>query len=159
MTIPYIFLQPDNRFIGTNTLPVASNTISMSQINAELGLSSTASISLNDTAVRNLLGKPTNVSSISMSDGWGKTRTYNVDYMIIGGGGGGGRASDRSGGGGGAGGVIAGNTAVTPGTGYSMTIGSGGGTSANGGNTIFFGLTAIGGGGGGGATGGEGGNG
>ena len=53
------------------TLPLASNTIRMDQVNTELGLSSTAMITLNDTAVRNLFGKPS--GTISMSDGWGKS--------------------------------------------------------------------------------------
>ena len=52
------------------TLPVSPNAISLSQVNTELGYSSTAVISLNDTAIRSLFGKASGV--ISMSDGHGK---------------------------------------------------------------------------------------
>ena len=76
-----------------------------------------------------------------------------VNYLIVAGGGGGGGGV---GGGGGAGGVLSGNTALSSGTTYSITVGSGGagvsdyGPGADGGNSTFNGLTAIGGGGGGG---------
>lgn len=54
------------------TLPVASNPISLSQVNTELGLSSTAQISLNDAAVRTLAGVPG--SNIRLpADFWGKS--------------------------------------------------------------------------------------
>ena len=51
------------------TLP-ASGPISMADVNTELQLSSTATISLNDTNVRTLFGVPS--GAISMSDGYGK---------------------------------------------------------------------------------------
>lgn len=47
-----------------------SGAISLSGINVELKLSATATISLNDSAVRGLFGKPSGV--ISPSDGYGK---------------------------------------------------------------------------------------
>ena len=47
-----------------------SGAISLSDINVELKLSATATISLNDSAVRGLFGKPSGV--ISLSDGYGK---------------------------------------------------------------------------------------
>jgi hypothetical protein len=53
------------------TLPVSPNSISLSQVNTELGLTSTATISLNDAAVRALFSKSSGI--ISMSDGWGKS--------------------------------------------------------------------------------------
>jgi len=56
------------------TLPVSPNAISFSQVNTELGLSSTAQISLNDSAVRTLFGKAS--GAISMSDGRGKSNTF-----------------------------------------------------------------------------------
>ena len=43
----------------------------MAQVNTELTLSTTAIITLNDTAVRNLFQKLTGI--IAMSDGWGKS--------------------------------------------------------------------------------------
>jgi hypothetical protein len=54
------------------TLPVG--TISMSQVNTELGLSSTTLISLNQTSVRTLAGAPS--GTISMNDLRGKTFAF-----------------------------------------------------------------------------------
>ena len=48
-----------------------SGAISLQQVNVELGNTSTATISLNDTAVRTLLGKPS--GTISMQDAYGKS--------------------------------------------------------------------------------------
>ena len=55
------------------TLP-SGTTISLNQVNTELSYSSTATIGLNDAAVRTLFG----ISSgqISMSDGWGKSNQF-----------------------------------------------------------------------------------
>lgn len=55
------------------TLP-ASGPITFSEVNVELGLSSTAQISLNDAAVRALFGVPS--GAISMSDGYGKANQF-----------------------------------------------------------------------------------
>lgn len=52
----------------------SSGAISLSQVNTELGLSSTAAISLNDSAVRTLFGKAS--GAISMSDGYGKANQF-----------------------------------------------------------------------------------
>ena len=52
------------------TLP-ASGAISLATVNTELGLSSTATISMNDAAVRNLFGVAS--GAISMSNGHGKS--------------------------------------------------------------------------------------
>ena len=83
-----------------------------------------------------------------------------VEYLVIGGGGGGGnRASIRAAGGGGAGGYRTGMLPVTAGTGYSITVGSGGarsaGTSTNGSvgsSSVFSSITSLGGGNGSGGT-------
>ena len=56
------------------TLPASPNSISLSQVNTELGLSSTAQISLNDSAVRTLFGKAS--GAIAMSDGHGKANQF-----------------------------------------------------------------------------------
>lgn len=70
-----------------------------------------------------------------------------VDVLIVAGGGGGGYAGDRTAGGGGGGGVIyKTNETVTPGTNISITVGDGGASQANGGNSVFGSWTAIGGG-------------
>ena len=54
-------------------LPASPNTISLSQVNTELGRSATATIDMNDSAVRSLFGKPGSGNTISMSDGHGKS--------------------------------------------------------------------------------------
>jgi hypothetical protein len=52
---------------------VASGAIALSDVNVELGFSSTATIALNDAAVRTLFGIAS--GAISMSDGYGKANT------------------------------------------------------------------------------------
>ena len=90
---------------------------------------------------------------------------YSASYLIIaGGGGGGGHAtSDKGGGGGGAGGLLSGTATLTPGTTYTVTVGSGGaggvgssgnqggtqGTNGNSSSFSAYGTAAVGGGGGG----------
>jgi hypothetical protein len=70
-----------------------------------------------------------------------------TDYLIVAGGGGGG---SYVGGGGGGGGVILGNSNLNTGSSFTLTIGAGGATNANGANSSFIGnsynLVAIGGG-------------
>lgn len=58
------------------TLPVSPNSISMAQVNTELGRASNyANSNLNESVIRTLFGKPS--GAISMSDGHGKSsRTY-----------------------------------------------------------------------------------
>ena len=50
---------------------VASGQISLANVNVELGLSSTAQISMNDYAVRTLFAVAS--GAISLSDGYGKS--------------------------------------------------------------------------------------
>ena len=70
-----------------------------------------------------------------------------TDYLIVGGGGGGG---SYVGGGGGGGGVVLGNTNLTTGSSFTLTVGAGGATNANGVDSSFVGnsynLVALGGG-------------
>lgn len=54
-------------------LPSSGNPISMSQVNVELNYSSTATITLNDSNVRALFQKTGFGTTISMSDGYGKS--------------------------------------------------------------------------------------
>ena len=52
---------------------IPANSISLSQVNVELGLSATATISMNDAAVRTLFGVGGSGTQISMSQGSGKS--------------------------------------------------------------------------------------
>ena len=61
------------------TLP-SSGQISLNQVNTELGLTATAQITLNDSAVRTLFGKAS--GQISMSDGYGKANRVAVTINI-----------------------------------------------------------------------------
>lgn len=51
----------------------ASGSISLSQVNTELGRGATASINMNDSAVRSLFGVGGSGTTISMSSGFGKS--------------------------------------------------------------------------------------
>lgn len=65
-------------------LPLSPNTISLGQVNTELGLSATATISLNDTAVRNLAGVPSGM--ISMSNLHGQSNVdpfFNYNTILL----------------------------------------------------------------------------
>jgi hypothetical protein len=62
------------------TLPVSPNSISLSQVNTELSFTSNITISMNDTAVRALFGKAS--GTISMSDGWGKSRGVSIPSIV-----------------------------------------------------------------------------
>jgi hypothetical protein len=57
-------------------LPNIGSSISLSQVNVELGLSSTATISMNDSAVRTLFGVGGSGTAISMDQGFGKENIF-----------------------------------------------------------------------------------
>jgi hypothetical protein len=136
-----------------------SGAISLSQVNTELGLSASATITMNDAAVRTLFGIAS--GTISMSNGYGKSNGLAADYLVIGGGGGAGNVNPsyynfyagNLGGGGGAGGYLTGSPALSGS--YTITIGAGaaGAYPSNGSNSSIIGgslsITAIGGGSGG----------
>jgi len=74
-------------------------------------------------------------------------KSIEVEYLIIGGGGSGNSSAGNGAAGGGAGGFINGtNTSIISGESYSITVGIGGSNRANGGNSSFNGIIAIGGG-------------
>jgi hypothetical protein len=132
------------------TLPV-SGSISVNDVNVELRITPTNNTTLNDTAVRTLFQKPTPASTISLSDGRGKSHiTPSIQYLVVGGGGGGAQGGQwytaavtdpygftsystvisiwNSGGGGGGGGVVAGSLSVSLGQQFNVTaVGAGGG--------------------------------
>ena len=115
-------------------------------IATELRLSTTALMTINDAALRNLAGVP--AGRISLADFYGKSNSVTANFLLVAGGGAPYQAS------GGAGGVVQG-TAVLTGS-YAVSVGGGGaggnqyGYAANGGDTGFDVYTAYGGGGGGG---------
>jgi len=76
------------------------------------------------------------------------TSSGTVDILMVAGGGGGGLVGNVSGGGG-AGGVLVATGFTTTTQDYTVTVGLGGATNTNGGNTTAFGVTALGGGTGG----------
>ena len=129
------------------TLP-ASGPISLSQVNVELELSATATISLNQANVRRLAGVPS--GQISMQDLRGKSNDVSVQYLVVAGGGGGGNNDSNASGGGGAGGLLTNTIAVPATASYLVTVGAGGpGGANNGSNSVFSSITATGGGHGG----------
>ena len=144
------------------TLPVTpGSSLSLSQVNTEILVSSTATISLNDANVRFVAGRQTAGSSVSFSDLGGKSYVIAANSGILtsgssytlpatsgtsikilfiaggaGGGGGSGRNSNYNGfnsgaGGGGSGGNGYATVSVTPGQSLSFSIGGGGGAGAS----------------------------
>jgi hypothetical protein len=62
---------------------IPANSISLSQVNVELSLSATATISMNDAAVRTLFGVGGSGTQISMSQGSGKSsRTFSLASVV-----------------------------------------------------------------------------
>ena len=67
----------------------------------------------------------------------GPTGTAAIEYLLVGGGGGGGAVPNNRSGGGGAGGFITGSLTLLSSGNYPISIGNGGGSGANGGDTLF----------------------
>ena len=63
-------------------LPNSPNSISLSQVNTELNRPATQNINMNDSAVRTLAGVPTPLSTISMSNLYGKSNRITVNLVI-----------------------------------------------------------------------------
>jgi len=128
--------------MGGTTSPVS--------VAAELGLSLTATISMNQANVRTLAGVGGSGTTWSMSSLYGKSNALNVEYLVVAGGGGGGAWIGA--GGGGAGGYRTQSAAIAKGTGFSVTVGAGGAGSTNigsdGSTSSFNSLASTGGGGG-----------
>lgn len=139
----------------------SSGQISMGNINTELGVASTTSISLNQTNVRTLLGRTVNASTISMSDGYGKSNAptgVTMTIALVAGGGGGQSVSffgsaTATGSAGGGGGQLrtTSSYAYKVGETLSVTVGAGGPGDTRGGDSSVSGasggtLTATGGG-------------
>jgi len=135
------------RTFGTNNLTLNPNGGKIQSSNANISLT--------------VNGEAVNLVYIDSTQGWinyggfvnNPVGNYTVTYLVVAGGGGGG--GFNSGGGGGAGGYIASTASVTPGTSYSITVGSGGAGSTSttqgsqGTNSVFGSFsTATGGGGG-----------
>jgi hypothetical protein len=119
-----------------------SSPVSVAQ---ELGRSLTATISMNESAVRTLAGVGGSGTTWSMNSLYGKSNGYAVEILAVGGGGSGSNYV-----GGGAGGMREVSTTIPFGTAYTVTIG-GGGSGGGAGVTSSFGTLAVGGGGGGGS--------
>jgi len=126
-----------------------SSPVSVAQ---ELGLSLTATISMNQTNVRTLAGvSTTSGTSWSMSSLYGKSNTLAIEYLVVAGGGGGGGYLLANGGGG-AGGYRTASANIGSGS-FAVTVGAGGSgatpytsLSIAGSNSSFNGLTSTGGG-------------
>ena len=132
---------------GALNMGGTSSPVSVAQ---ELGLSLTATISMNDAAVRTLAGVGGSGTSWSMNSLYGKSNGYTIEYLIVAGGGPGGYNTYgfSSGGGGGGGGYIASSSLVSTGTALAAVVGAGmnAGSGVRGNDSSFNASTAIGGG-------------
>lgn len=123
---------------GTLSQP-GSGTITVS------GLSFTTTYTFQVYAT-NAVGNSPNSASSNQTTTLGAGPTT-IDYLVVGGGGGGGTYAIAGGGGGG--GMLQGSRAVSSAVTYTVTVGSGGASNANGGNSAFDNVVATGGGAGG----------
>ena len=151
-------------------LPTSPDSISLNQVNTELGINSTNTISLNDAAVRTLAGVGGSGTTISMSDLRGKSNAQTYTFAYTGGNqtftvpsgktsmvvklwGAGGGAGFLSYGGGG--GFAQSTVSVSGGQAYTIAVGGGGAGWNNGSANGFpdaYGTSNIGTAGGGGST-------
>lgn len=147
----------------TVTLPASPSVGNYIQIVDYAGTWSTNPVTLNPNGLK-INGSTSNVVLstsrqgvavvyIDSTQGWicysqgSSIGPYSINYLLVAGGGGG---TNDVGGGGGAGGLLNSTLNVTPGTAYTITIGSGGGNNTNGTNSTISSLvTSIGGGHGG----------
>lgn len=113
-------------------------------------VATSSTITINDTSLTPAMTGGTvstqggdRIHTFTSSDTLIVSSTKTISYLVIAGGGGGGNACCS--GGGGAGGYVESTMTINPGT-YTITIGAGGAINANGGDTIFNGITAYGGG-------------
>ena len=118
--------------------PSAPNAISLSDVNDELGNSSTAQINMSAAAVRSLAGIGSAPAVITMDDLRGVSAEYDIDYLSVAGGGSGGTAegyTNGTTGGSGAGGMLTGTfTGITSGGTLTVTVGGGGAARSGGQN-------------------------
>ena len=93
-------------------------------------------------------GTSTSFSTVGTTSWTAPAGVTSIKYLVVAGGGGGGSATTgvNMGGGGGAGGLLQGTLEVTPGSSYTVTIGSGGAANTNGGDSVLGTITATGGG-------------
>ena len=141
----------------------SSGSISMSQINAEFGRGNDLNSYRGTKWYTDAGGSGTfSTGAISYTDFYGKRLSSpapsTIDVLVVAGGGSGGTGNLNTGenasgwftrqGAGGAGGVcIQSGRSISAGTTYTITVGAGGTATANGSNSIFNTITAIGGGG------------
>lgn len=119
----------------------SSGPLSTQAVNTEIGVATTTQLSMNQTTVRKLFGVTTPNTTISFSNGYGKSGTVSIQANVIGGGGNGG--GDAGGGGGGGG--HAQKTLTISWLTYSTAVTVGGVAATS----SAFGMTATGGGAGG----------
>ena len=109
--------------------PSAPNALGLSDVNDELGNSSTAQINLSHSTVRTLAGVGSAPAVITMDELRGVSSTYDIDYVSVAGGGSGGTVegyTNGCAGAAGAGGMLTGTFSDVAGAGtITVTIGAG----------------------------------
>lgn len=138
------FTAPTNVAVSSYTVTSSPGNLTATGSSSPIivsGLSANTSYTFTVTATGSNGVGPASSASSSITT----PTAYSVDYLVVAGGGAGG--GSFAGGGGGAGGFLTGTSfAITPGTLYNVTVGSGGTANSNGNNSVFSTLTSIGGG-------------